>query len=152
MRKFLWLNFVYVGPGEKVYHKYDMIIYPKKTQVSKSMRQKLSTKLKGWVIKKQSNGSNEVEEFVPMSISDMGVFCLWSYLKEYEVIVCEGSFQQGSNVIQLVDSIINIFNSLASFFIRIQTYFGWRAITVEVCDKNGYKEVCDTLQHDHILL
>ena len=137
----------YVDPGEKIYHKYDMIVYPKKTQISKSMREKLSkyaTKLKGWVTQKnKTSGSNEVEEFVPMNISEMSGFCLQSYLEEYKIIVCEGNFQQGSNVIKIVDSIIYVFNSLASFAVHTHGFFS-RTITVEVSDKNIYKEVCET--------
>jgi hypothetical protein len=140
----------HVGQGEKAYHKYDMIVYPKKTQVSKSVLKKLSTKFKGGA---KTSGSNEEEEFVPMSISEMSVFCLQSYLNKYKVIVCEGNFQQGSNVIQLVDNIMNVFNSLASFSIRVPTLLYWRTVAVEVSDMNGYREVCNNnCSIIHILL
>ena len=123
-----------------------MIVYPKKTQISKSVREKLSkyaTKLKGWVTqKKKTSGSNEVEEFVPMNISEMSIFCLQSYLEESKINVCEGNYQPGTNVFQIVDNIIHIFNSLASFAIRTHGLFP-RTISVEVADKNEYREVCE---------
>lgn len=105
------------------------------------MRKNLDTKLKGWGIKQRLN---EVEELVPMSFSEMIIFCLWSYLNGYEIIVCGGNFHSGSNVIQLVENIIDVFNSLASFTICKISYSGLRTVTmVEVSDKNAFREVCN---------
>ena len=133
----------YVGPGKKIYHKYDMIVYPKKTQISKSFLETISDKFKGWFTrKKKTNESKEVEEFVPMKFSEMSVFCLQSYLEEYKTIVLEGNFQQGTNIIETVDSIIHVLNSLTSFAIHTQGLFA-HTVALEVSDKNKYKGVCE---------
>ena len=142
----------YVGPGEKIYHKYDMIVYPKKTQISKSILETISdyaSKFKGLFTRKKKGGSKEVEEFVPMKFFEMSIFCLWSYLEEYKIIVCEGNFQQGTNIIEIVNNVTCILDSLTAFAIRTQGYFP-HTIDLEVSDKNKYKGVCEiicTLYH-----
>lgn len=118
-----------VGPGKKMYHKYDMIVYPKKTQISKSL---LET-LKGLFSTRKS------EEFIPMDLYNMSIFCLRSYLENYESIMCEGKFQQGTNIIELVDNVIYIFDSLMSFAVRTQ---GFATFLQEVPNKNKYRGVC----------
>ena len=131
----------HVGPEKKIYRKYDMIVYPKKTQISKSFLETISDKFKGWFTrKKKTSESKEVEEFVPMEFFEMSRFCLWSYLEEYKTIVCNGKFQQGTNIMELVDSVIYVFNSLISFDLRTQ---GFVTVVQEVPNKNKYRGVCE---------
>jgi hypothetical protein len=122
-----------IGPEKKIYHKYDMIVYPKKTQISNTI---LET-LKGWFSAKKSK---DEEEFIPLDLYDMGVFCLQSYLEEYKRIMCEGNFQQGTNIIELVDSVDHVFNSLMSFTIRTQRFV---SLIQEVPTKNNFRGVCE---------
>ena len=123
-----------------------MIVYPKKTQLSKTTMEIISnyaSRFGRWITrKKKAGGSKEEQEFVPMSFSEMSVFCLRSYLEEYKTIVCEGKLQQGTNTIEIVDSVIHVLNSLTSFAIRTQGYFA-HVIDLEVSDKNKYKRVCE---------
>ena len=112
-----------------------MIVYPKKTQISKSI---LET-LKGWLSIKKSK---DEEEFTPMDLYNMGVFCLQSYLEKYKSIMCEGKFQQGTNIIELVDSVDHVFNSLMSFTIRTQRF---ASLIQEVPTKNKFRGVCENL-------
>ncbi len=125
-----------------------MIVYPKKTQVSKSWMEKVAdyaSRFKGWVTrKKKAGGSKDEEEFVPMDFYDMSVFSLHSYLEKYKDIVCEGRFQQGTNIIEIVNSVAHVFNSLLSFAVSTQghTRYGSRTVLEQVPDTNKYKEVC----------
>ena len=132
---------MHVGPEKKIYHKYDMIVYPKKTQISRSILETISdyaSKFTGWFTgRKKTNESKEVEEFVPMKFSEMSAFCLQSYLEEYKTIVREGRFQRGTNVTEIVDSVLYVFNSLMSFVIRTQGRHA-RTVSPEVPDKDKY--------------
>ena len=80
-----------------------------------------------------------------MDFFEMSVFCLQSYLEEYKIIVCEGNFQQGTNIIELVNSVAHVFNSLLSFAVYTQGYAP-RTVAIEVPDRMKYKGVCETLK------
>jgi hypothetical protein len=119
-----------------------MIVYPRKTQISKTIIQTL----KGWFSTKKSK---DEEEFIPMDLYDMGVFCLQFYLEKYKSVVCEGDFQQGSNIIELVDSVVHVFNSLMSFTIRTQRF---TSLIQEVPNKNKFRGVCENLLYIIIIV
>ena len=140
------LTILHVGPEKRIYHKYDTVVYPKKTQISKSWTEKVAdyaSRFKGWLTrKKQTGGSKEEEEFVPLDFHDMSVFCFQSYLEKYKDIVCEGRFQQGTNIVEIVNSVAHVFNSLLSFAVFTQGY-GSRTVLEQVPDTNKYREVCD---------
>ena len=145
LKKFACLSYIIIGPEKRVYHKYDTVVYPKKTQISKTLYEKLAgyaSRVKGWFTrKKQTGGSKDEEEFVPMGFFDMSVFCFQSYLEKYKTIVCEGNFQQGTNIIEIVDSTAYIFDSLLSFPIFTQGHTG-HTVLIQVPDSNKYREVC----------
>ena len=103
-----------------------------------------ANKFKGWFTRKkqQSSGSKDEEEFVPMDFFDMSVFCFRSYLERYKTIVCEGNFQQGTNIVDIVDDVTHVFNSLLSFHIYTQGY-GAHSVIVQVPDTHKYREVCE---------
>ena len=130
-----------------MYHKYDTVVYPKKTQISKSLYEKMAdyaSKVKGWFTrKKQTGGSKDEEEFVPMDFFEMCIFCFQSYLETCKIMVCEGDFQQGTNIVEIVDSATHVFNSLLSFPIFTQGY-GARTVFVQP-DANKYREVRDNI-------
>ena len=142
------IDFLCIGPGEKIYHKYDMIVYPKKTQISKTMLDTISnyaSRFGRWITRKKilkalPGESKEEEEFVPMSFSEMCVFCLRSYLEEYKTVVCEGKFQQGTNIIEIIDDVVHVFSSLKSFAVRTQGYSAHTVLQQVPDDK--YTEVC----------
>lgn len=123
-----------------------MIIYPKKTQISKSILETISdyaSRFKGWITRKKKTTSSEVEEFVPMKFYEMSAFCLRSYLEEYKTIVCEGKFQQGTNIMEIVDSVTFVLNSLIPY--AIMRSYGYYALTIDLLDasdKKKYKGVC----------
>ena len=124
-----------VGPEKKIYHKYDMIVYPRKTQISKTILQTV----KGWFSTKKSK---DEEEFIPMDLYNMGVFCLQSYLEKYRSVIREGNFQPGTNIIEPVNSVAHVFDSLMSFTIRTQ---GFVTHTQEVPTKNKFRGVCENI-------
>ena len=84
-----------------------------------------------------------------MKFYEMTVFCLRSYLEQYKTIVCEGKFQQGTNIMEIIESIIFVLESLAFFAIRTQGYrigtqgFWARTFDLEVPDMRKYKGVCE---------
>ena len=123
------------------YHKYDTIIYPKKT---KSWAEKFSD----WFsfLKKQSGDSKDEEEFITMEFYDMSKFCLQSYLGKYKDMVCEGRFQQGTNIVLDADRVAYIFLSLLSFPLQTVGGFGCNCVAV-VPNRNKYKEVCSFILH-----
>ena len=129
-----------------MYHKYDTVVYPRKTQISKTLYEKMAdyaSKVKGWFTrKKQTGGSKDEEEFVPMDFFDMSVFCFQSYLEQYKTVMCEGNFQQGTNIIEIVDSVTHVFDSLLSFPISTQGD-GAHTVLQQVPDTNKYREVCE---------
>ena len=130
------------------YHKYDTIVYPMKTQVSKSWSEKVSDKVSDFVSryvfrKKQSHDSKEEEELIPMGFYDMSVFCLQCYLGKYKDMVCEGRFQQGTDITLDANRVAHIFYSLSSISLRTTGYYG-RTFVVEIpyLKINKYREVC----------
>ena len=132
------------------YHKYDTIVYPKKTQVSKTWKEKVSDKVSGIFSSinifrsKQSGDSKEEEELIPMEFYDMSIFCLHCYLDEYKDMVCKGRFQQGANIILDAKRVAHIFHSLLSFPLRTMGFFGY-SFVAEVPNPNKYREVCSLI-------
>ena len=129
-----------------VYHKYDTIVYPKRTEISRSMTEKMSdyyTKIKGWFFKKTQTEESK-DSFAPMEFYEMSVFCLHSYLDKYKDMICQGNFQQTTNIVEAVNDIAHIFNSLLSFYVRTPGIHG-NSFMEQVPDANKYREVCAVL-------
>ena len=110
--KYALQNFCYFV-GE--YHKYDTIVYPKKTQVSKSWKETLSGYVSRLFSRKKTSDVSKEEEFVPMEFQEMYADCLRCYLEDYKDMVCEGRFHQGSNFGVAVKKISHILSSISSF-------------------------------------
>lgn len=127
------------------YHKYDTVVYPKKTQVSKSLKETISDTVSGIFSRifrsKPSGDSKEEEELVPMGVYDMSIFCLQCYLGEYKDMVCEGKFQQGADISLEVNKVAHIISSLSSFSLRTTGDHGHTFLT-QVPNLNKYREVC----------
>lgn len=94
------------------------MVYPKKTQVSKSWRETLSGYVSRLFSRKKTSDEPKEEEFVPMEFQEMYAVCLRCYLEEYKDMVCEGRFQQGSNFGLAVKKISHILSSISSFHLR----------------------------------
>ena len=114
----LWLNIIVnaycFSTGE--YHKYDSIVYPKKTRVSRSWRERLTSTLSGlfgW--KKAHNGD---EEFIPLTFLEMSKVCLNIYLGNYRSMICDGNFQHDLNLVQVSNNITCVFSCLRDYWIE----------------------------------
>jgi hypothetical protein len=116
------------------YHKYDTIVYPKKT---KSWTEKVSN-----FFSKQFGDSKEEEELTPMGFYDMNLFCLYGYLSEYKNMVCQGRFQQGANIDLDADSVAHIFRSLSKFSLLRAMNTSGNTVVVEVPSIFKFKQVC----------
>ena len=117
-------------PAE-VYHKYDTIVYPKTTKVSPTLRERFTAALMFW-----KRSSNDEEEFIPLDLLKMNVLCLNFYLEKYKTLVCHGSFQEGHDIIGLVNEISHIFESLSRFRIH-----SGMAMMAQVPNLNDFREV-----------
>ena len=102
------------------------------------MLETLTSKLKGWFTRTKK--SKDEDEFVPLELLEMNKFCLHSYLETYTNFVFEGSFQSGTNVLEIVDSFTHVVNSLSRCAIHTQGN-GSRTVFEKVHDLK-YKEVC----------
>ena len=119
------------------YHKYDTIVYPKKT---KSWTEKFSELFSFRT--KQSGDSKEEEELTPMGFYNMSIFCLQCYLSKYENMVYKGMFQQGSSIVPDADRVAHIFHSLKTVHLRTVSAFFESSVDVEVPNLNKYRQVC----------
>ena len=116
-----------------VYHKFDAIVYPKKTKVSPTLAERFTAALKFW---KRSSGDDHAEEFIPLEFLKMNSLCLNFYLEKYKGIICSGNFKQGLDIIEFANEISHIFESLNRFWIHTGV-----AKMVQVPNVNDFREV-----------
>lgn len=122
------------------YHKYDTIVYPRGTSISKSFYANFQEKglvmaigkkigsvidsagsaisslfksKKSYTIKEEEDHAN----FVPLDIASASKFCLQVYLEPVKMKLCEGKIQKGDCVYTMAHGAAHIFNSMSQYWI-----------------------------------